>query len=92
MTESGDHPITGPQLNRMIIEQRLGLLDSFAVILADECFVVCEMPVVSDGIGPILCHCSYPTVVAVPPKILQSPSGICKIKKKLNELATSCLS
>jgi hypothetical protein len=75
----------------MIIKQRLGLLDSVAVILADECFVVCEMPVVSDRIGPIPAIVPTLAPAAVPKEIPQSP-GICKIKQKLNELGTSCLS
>jgi hypothetical protein len=60
VAEPSDHPITGPKLNRLIIEQRLGLFDSFAVIVADDFFEVCEMPVMSDGISPVLCHCSSP--------------------------------
>jgi hypothetical protein len=54
--EPSDHPITGPKLDRMIIEQRFGLFEGFAVILADDLLEVCEMFVVSYNISPVLCH------------------------------------
>ena len=54
MTAPGNHPIAAPQLNRLIIEKRLSLLDSFAVVLANDCFEVCEMAGLVDDIGPVL--------------------------------------
>ena len=56
MTDPGDKAHAAPNLNHVIIEKRPGLLDSFAIIEADESLTVSKMIVDSDEIRSVFCH------------------------------------
>jgi hypothetical protein len=60
VTEPGDEPRAAPKLNHAIIEKRLSLFDSFAIIAADDSPVVCEIFVASEEVRPVIYHNTSP--------------------------------
>jgi hypothetical protein len=60
VTDPGDKPRSTPKLNRGTFEKPLGLIDSFAVVSANEAPVSKEMILRCDEIGPVIWHAFCP--------------------------------
>jgi hypothetical protein len=65
VTDPGDKPRAAPKLNRGTLEKPLGLLDSFAVVSANESPVPNKRIILeSDEIGPVIWHALCPKAAA----------------------------
>jgi hypothetical protein len=58
--QSFNETLAAPKLNIVPVNQTAGLLDCLCIVGANQRFESNEMPIVTNGVSPILCHPKVP--------------------------------